>query len=331
LAHGVRKVKGNAQKLRKFLCWSRSLPFQGAADLAAISEFPPRFVDLAEGFFRRKNRVASAAMIFHIPARQHQGKGNVMKRLEGKVAIIAGASSGVGAAAARLFAREGAAVVLGARRPAPLGRLVEEIEADGGRASAFAGDLTDETCVQNLVARADEVFGGLDVAFNTVGALGEVGDAPDLSLDAWRETIEVNLTTAFALAKYQLPLLERRAGASLIFTSSFVGYTVGMPGMAAYAASKAGLIGLTKSLAAEYGPRSLRVNALLPGGTDTDMATHFAATPEALAQVCAIHALNRIADPKEIAQAALFLASDDASFVTGAAFLADGGVSIYRG
>ncbi len=254
-----------------------------------------------------------------------------MKRLEGKVAIIAGASSGIGAAAARLFAREGANVVLGARRAAALGRLVDEIEADGGRATAFAGDLTDETCVQHLVALASETFGGLDVAFNNIGALGALGAAADLSLEAWRETIEVNLTSAFVLAKHQLPLMERRAGASLIFTSSFVGYTLGMPGMAAYAASKAGLIGLAKSLAAEYGPRGLRVNALLPGGTDTDMATHFAATPDALAHVRSIHALQRIANPDEIARAALFLASDDASFVTGAALLADGGVSIFRG
>lgn len=253
-----------------------------------------------------------------------------MNRLRGKTAIVAGASSGIGRAAAALFAEEGAAVVLGARRETALRALEEEILAKGGRAAVFPGDLTEERCVESLVALAEEKFGGLDIAFNNVGALGEMGETPDISLDGWKQTIDVNLTSAFIAAKHQLPLLEQRAGASLIFTSSFVGYTVGMPGIAAYAASKAGLIGFAKSLAAEFGPRGVRVNALLPGGTATDMADQFASTPEALDYVRGLHAVKRIADPLEIAQAALFLASDEASFVTGAAFLADGGVSINR-
>lgn len=253
-----------------------------------------------------------------------------MDRLRGKTAIIAGASSGIGRAAAKLFAEEGAAVILGARREMVLRELEEEIIAKGGRAIAYPGDLTKESCVKSLVALAEEKFGGLDIAFNNVGALGEMGETPHVSLDGWRQTIDVNLTSAFLAAKHQLPLLERRAGASLIFTSSFVGYTVGMPGVAAYAASKAGLIGLAKSLAAEFGPRGVRVNALLPGGTHTDMADQFASTPEGLDHVRSLHAVKRIAEPREIAHAALFLASDEASFVTGAAFLADGGVSINR-
>ena len=126
-------------------------------------------------------------------------------------------------------------------------------------------------------------------------------------------------------------MLER-GGGSLIFTSSFVGHTAGMPGMAAYAAAKAGLIGLTKALAAEYGPRGLRVNALLPGGTDTpaNTANQPGAGPEVLAFVEGLHALKRMARPEEIAQSALYLASDASSFTTGAALLADGGVSINR-
>jgi NAD(P)-dependent dehydrogenase (short-subunit alcohol dehydrogenase family) len=124
-------------------------------------------------------------------------------------------------------------------------------------------------------------------------------------------------------------MLDRRGG-SLIFTSTFVGYTAGFPGTAAYAASKAGLIGLTQTLASEFGAEGIRVNALLPGGTDTPMGRIFANTPEALAFVQGLHALKRMAFPDEIAKSALYLASDASSFTTGSALLADGGVSISR-
>jgi len=119
-------------------------------------------------------------------------------------------------------------------------------------------------------------------------------------------------------------------GGSVIFTSTFVGHTVGFPGTAAYAASKAGLIGLTQALAAEFGPHAVRVNALLPGGTDTPMAHAMNGNAQALAQVAQLHALKRLAQPEELARAALFLASDDASFMTGSAMLVDGGISINR-
>jgi NAD(P)-dependent dehydrogenase (short-subunit alcohol dehydrogenase family) len=124
--------------------------------------------------------------------------------------------------------------------------------------------------------------------------------------------------------------MQRQGGGSIVFTSSFVGYSAGMPGMAAYAASKSGLIGLTQTLAAEHGADGIRVNALLPGGTDTPMGRVVANSPEALSFVAGLHALRRIAQPEEIARSALYLASDDSSFTTGAALLADGGVSICR-
>src|SRR5690606_31536870 len=130
-----------------------------------------------------------------------------------------------------------------------------------------------------------------------------------------------NLTSAFYAAKYQVPAMLAHGGGSQIFTSTFVGYTAGMPGMAAYAASKAGLIGLAKSLAAELGPRGLRVNALLPGGVDTPMGRVVANTPEARAFVESLHALKRIATPEEIAPSVLYLASDASRFTTGTAFL----------
>jgi NAD(P)-dependent dehydrogenase (short-subunit alcohol dehydrogenase family) len=155
---------------------------------------------------------------------------------------------------------------------------------------------------------------------------------PDVSLAGWRDTLDTNLTSAFLGAKYQVPAMIRRGGGSLIFTSSFVGHTVGMPGMAAYAASKAGLIGLTQVLAVEFGGQGVRVNAILPGGTDTPASITNApnATPQVLAFVRNLHALKRMAEPEEIARAVLHLASDASSFITGTALLVDGGVSISR-
>jgi NAD(P)-dependent dehydrogenase (short-subunit alcohol dehydrogenase family) len=253
-----------------------------------------------------------------------------MNSLAGKVAIVTGASSGIGYAAARLFAREGASVVAGARRRAGLEALVGEIAEFGGHAIAVPGDVQDEAYASTLVSTAVGEFGGLDVAFNNAGTTGTTGDTPSLSLSDWELTVRTNLTSAFLGAKYQLPAMLARGRGSLIFTSTFVGYTAGMPGMAAYAASKSALIGLTQSLAAEFGPRGVRVNALLPGGTDTPMGRDFANTPEIAAFVRNLHALKRIATPDEIAQSALYLASDASSFTTGTALLADGGVSINR-
>jgi len=253
-----------------------------------------------------------------------------MSALSNKVAIVTGASSGIGYATAKLFAREGAKVIVAARRQPELNALVEEITHAGGHAVALAGDVKDEAYAKALVELAVDRFGGLDVAFNNAGTTGEMGATPAMSLAEWENTIRTNLTSAFLGAKYQLPAMLDRNGGSLIFTSTFVGYTVGLPGMAAYAASKAGLIGLTQALAAEFGPKGIRVNALLPGGTDTPMGRGFANTPDALAFVQGLHALKRMAQPEEIAQSALYLASAASSFTTGSALLADGGVSINR-
>ncbi|PAP98928.1 SDR family oxidoreductase [Mesorhizobium mediterraneum] len=251
-----------------------------------------------------------------------------MFALTNKVAIVTGASSGIGRATAKLFAEAGAKVVVAARRQAELDALVAEIEEADGTAIALAGDVRDEAYANALVDLAVDRFGGLDIAFNNAGSVGQMGPVPDMSLKMWHETIDINLTGAFIGAKYQVPALLERGGGSLIFTSSFVGRTAGMPGMAAYAAAKAGLIGLTQVLAAEYGAQGLRVNALLPGGTDTPGAT--TTTPEARAFVEGLHALKRMAQPDEIARSALYLASDASSFTTGTALFADGGVSINR-
>jgi NAD(P)-dependent dehydrogenase (short-subunit alcohol dehydrogenase family) len=250
--------------------------------------------------------------------------------LQGKIAIITGASSGIGKAAAVLFAAEGASVVLGARRASELKAVADEIRAAGGESAWAAGDVCDEGFARQLVSVAVARYGGVDVGFNNAGTLGAMGATPGLAVDGWRDTIDANLTSAFLAAKYQIPAMLTRGGGSLIFTSTFVGHTIGFPGVAPYAASKSGLIGLTQALASEFGPSGIRVNALLPGGTETPMAHVMNTTPDALAHVASLHALKRLAQPVEIARAALFLASEHASFMTGAAMLVDGGISVTR-
>lgn len=251
-----------------------------------------------------------------------------MKLLENKVAIITGASSGIGRAAARLFAQHGAALILTARGAERLAAVVDEIRAEGGRAEAVAGDAADPANAEAAVAAARAAFGRLDVGFNNVGSVGEMAPVADLSLEQWREVIDANLTSAFLAAKYQVPAMLEGGGGSILFTSSFVGAAMGVSNMGAYGAAKAGIVGLVRELAADYSPRGIRANALLPGGTDTPMATFN--TPEERAFVEGFHALRRVAAPEEIARAALFLASDMASFVTGSALYADGGVSGVR-
>lgn len=247
-------------------------------------------------------------------------------QLEGKTIIVTGASSGIGTAAARMLASEGANVVLGARRAQRLNNLVDQILEDDGHAVSLAGDVRDEDYAVALVRLAKSTFGGLDAAFNNAGITGDLEPVPDMAPKTWHDVIATNLTGAFYAAKYQVPAIKERGGGSILFTSSFVGHTkAGLPGMAAYAASKAGLVGLTQALAAEHGPEGIRANALLPGGTKTAMAGD---DPTVHQYIAGLHALERMAEPQEIAQAAVFLLSDQSAFVTGSAMIVDGGVSI---
>ena len=253
-----------------------------------------------------------------------------MGRLTDKTAIITGASSGIGRATALLFAAEGAKLVVGARRTTELEQLVAEIGASGGEAVAVAGDVRSEDYARALVSTAVERFGRLDIAFNNAGTLGEGGPSTGVSEAGWSDTIAVNLTGSFLGAKHQIAQMVRQGSGSVIFTSTFVGYSAAFPGVAAYAASKSGLIGLTQALAAEFGPQGIRVNAILPGGVDTDMYRGMNDTLESQAFIVSLHALKRVATPEELARSVLYLASDDASFVSGAAMLVDGGLSITR-
>ncbi|WP_299814603.1 SDR family oxidoreductase [uncultured Roseibium sp.] len=248
--------------------------------------------------------------------------------LTGKTVLITGASSGIGAAAARLFADKGANLVLAARREDRLEEVRNALPEAAGRICIFAGDVADPDFSENSVRAAEEAFGGLDAAFNNAGMLGDMGPVPQMTLQSWNEVVTTNLTSAFLAAKHQIPAMLARGGGSIVFTSSFVGHTIGLPGMAAYAAAKAGLIGLTQVLAVEHGADNIRVNALLPGGTKTEMAGDDPAFHD---YVAGLHALKRMAAPEEIAKAAMFLLSDAGSFVTGSAMLCDGGNSICKG
>ncbi|QBF32611.1 SDR family oxidoreductase [Thalassococcus sp. S3] len=248
-------------------------------------------------------------------------------QLDGKTIIVTGASSGIGAAAARIFAGEGAQVILGARREDRLKDITEKIRKRGGKAVFLAGDVADGAYAADLVALAQSAFGGLDGAFNNAGTTGVQGAISQMTEKNWTNVINVNLTSGFHAAKHQIPALQKRGGGAIVFTSSFVGHTIGLPGMAAYAAAKAGLIGMTQVLAAEHGPDNIRVNALLPGGTKTAMAGD---DPEFHTFVERLHALKRMATADEIANAAMFLLSDQSSFVTGSALIADGGNSISK-
>ncbi len=247
--------------------------------------------------------------------------------LDNKTIIITGASSGIGAAAALLFAAEGADVVLGARRGAELEAVVKKIHENHGRATHLAGDVQDPDYAAVLVELAVSSFGKVDGAFNNAGMVGEMVPVSEMSLDNWNEVIAVNLTSAFLAAKAQIPALQRNGGGSIVFTSSFVGFSNGgLPGMAAYAASKAGLIGLTQSLASQHAAEGIRINALLPGGTVTPSGGE--GDPATLDFVAGLHPMKRMASASEIAQAAVFLLGERSSFMTGSPMIVDGGVSV---
>ncbi|NKN35383.1 SDR family oxidoreductase [Agrobacterium sp. a22-2] len=241
--------------------------------------------------------------------------------LTNKVAIITGASSGIGRATALLFAAQGAAVILNARGEAALEAVADAIRAAGGRAHAVAGDVCVPDTHDALVAAARQTYGGLDIAVNNAGAVGPGKPLADMTVEEWQAVLTANLTSAFLGARRQIPAMLERGGGAIVFTSSFVGTSVGLPGMTAYGAAKAGLMGLVKGIAADYAVHGIRANALLPGGVDTAMAGDEAQK----AWAAGLHAMKRIAEPQEIAKAALFLASPMASFVTGSALYADGG------
>jgi NAD(P)-dependent dehydrogenase (short-subunit alcohol dehydrogenase family) len=254
----------------------------------------------------------------------------MMSQLANKIAIVTGASSGIGRATAKLFAKEGAKVVVAARRSVELNALVKEIEAAGGSAVAYAGDVSQESTAKALVDLAMKEFGALHVAFNNAGILGEAGPTVGVSREGWDHAIAVNLTSAFLAAKHQVPAMLKSGSGSIVFTGTFVGHTASFPGVASYAASKAGLVGLVQTLAAEFGPQGIRANVIMPGAVDTPMYQAMNSTPESQGFIRSLHALKRTSTPEELAKSVLYLASDASSFQSGSAMLVDGGLSINR-
>jgi NAD(P)-dependent dehydrogenase (short-subunit alcohol dehydrogenase family) len=244
-----------------------------------------------------------------------------MALLQGKSIIVTGASSGIGRAAAHIFAAEGARLVLVARRVGELEEVAREVASAGASVELAPGDVTDPETHERAVRKSVGAYGRLDGAFNNAGSVGAVRPLAELSPAEWAETIAANLTSAFLSARAQVPALLEAGGGSLVFTSTFVGNSVGLPGMGAYGTAKAGLGGLVKSLAADYAHRGIRANALLAGGTDTPAG----GSAENKACAAQLHPVRRIARPEEIAKAALFLLSDLSSFVIGSELWADGG------
>lgn len=248
-------------------------------------------------------------------------------RLEKKVAIVTGGGTGIGAAIVRRFAAEGASVVVTGRRPEPIHEVARETGA-----LAIAGDAADPAHVAAVVGVALDRFGGLDVVVANAG-VGFGGRAGDVTDESWRRTIEVNLNAPMQLVRASLPALIDRGAGSIVLVSSISAFVSGTDS-AAYDASKAALVGLVRSIAVDYGPFGIRANALCPGWVRTPMAdgemdklgaARGISGEEAYRAATANAPLRRAADPEEIAACCLFLASDEASFVTGAALVADGG------
>ncbi|MEU4252170.1 glucose 1-dehydrogenase [Amycolatopsis sp. NPDC026612] len=245
--------------------------------------------------------------------------------LAGKVALITGASTGIGAASARLFAREGAAVVLSARSADKLAALVEEIRAAGGQAAAVVADVARDAGCEAVVAAAVNRFGRLDVAFNNAGVGPEGTPLADTSPEAWQAALATNLTGVAQCLRHEIRAMRAAGGGAIVNNASTAAF-FGTAFSAAYSASKHGVVGLSKSAAAEYGASGIRVNVLNPGVTETPQTGPWLdSVPGERDRVAGWNALKRLARPEEVAEAAAWLLSDRASFVTGAELAVDGG------
>jgi NAD(P)-dependent dehydrogenase (short-subunit alcohol dehydrogenase family) len=251
-----------------------------------------------------------------------------MGDLDGRVALITGAASGIGRASALLFAEAGARVAAadidlpGARETA---RLVEQA---GGEAMAVEVDVADAAAVAAMVAATVERFEQLDIAHNNAGIMGAGAEIADMDDAVWQRGIDVMLTGVFLCMKHELPHMVERGRGAIVNTSSGAGL-IGFPGQANYVAAKHGVIGLTRSAALEYIGRGVRINAICPGTARSRMVDEWMdGSAEAEAEVAALHPIGRIAEPEEIARAAVWLASDASSFVVGAALPVDGGYTV---
>ncbi|MBI3246677.1 MAG: SDR family oxidoreductase [Deltaproteobacteria bacterium] len=246
-----------------------------------------------------------------------------MDRLKGKVALITGGGSGIGRATCLLFAREGATVVVADYVAEGGHETVRQIKATGGEAAFVQADVSKSADVQNMIATAAKTYGRVDVLFNNAGIEGPSTKIANYKEDDWDRVIAIDLTSVYLGMKYVIPKMIEQGGGVIISTASVAGL-VGFPGSGAYAAAKAGVINMTRMVALEYADKNIRVNCICPGIIDTPMVDRVVGgRPKE--RVIKAEPIGRLGKPEDIANAALFLASDESSFATGAPFVIDGG------
>lgn len=244
-------------------------------------------------------------------------------RLQGKVALITGAAGGIGEATARRFAKEGASVAVNDANAAGVKKVADEIQGAGGKAMAVPGDVTQKAQVEELVRQVTAAWGRVDILINNAG-INRDAMAAKMTEEQWDQVMNVNLKGTFLCAQAVLPGMRERGWGRVVNTGS-IG-SLGNIGQANYSASKAGVIGLTKTLALEYAKYGVTVNCIAPGATMTAM---LAGVPDKIKeQIIAKIPMGRIADPDEIASVHCFLASDEAAFITGQVIFVDGGMSV---
>lgn len=250
-----------------------------------------------------------------------------MNRLRGKVAIVTGGNAGIGEAVAKAFAREGASVVITGRRQGELDRVVGDIVKEQGQVLAVAGSVTDEAHVQETVRQTLQQFGRLDILVNNAG-IGEFGKRLHETDDAtWAQILDVNLNGVFRMTRAALPQMLKQ-GAGAIVNISSIASLMGLPSLPAYAASKGALDSLTRALAVDYAKEGIRCNVVNPGLIDTPMAAPLMSNPEQLDPILSCYPIRRVGKPEEVAHMVLYLASDEAAWVTGGTFPIDGGITI---
>ena len=248
-------------------------------------------------------------------------------RLKDKVAIVTGSGAGIGRAIATTFAREGARVIVADMDEEAGRETVTAIQAGGGEACFSRTDVSQVEDTQRLVETALSTYGRLDVLVNNAGVYTR-GDVVSTPVETWNRLLSINLTGVFLCCKAAIPALRQAGGGAIVNISSSVGWQYAAPGIAAYAACKFGVTGLTKAMACDHLPENIRVNCICPGPTDTPLI-RASRSPEELVAFMEAQPIGRLGSPDEIAAAALFLASDEASFVTGVAFPVDGGQAAY--